>query len=153
MIFILRFLLLIYMYGLSRNYQFNKMLFGNVFTRICDTFSFFYKYNDAAARYLQFCSYVYIYGKKGNERDKEYSLLKHNRFCLLFICLCFSPKPNSVLQNILLIVLSHWEKELFFDEIPSNTPTEKKPWKESPRNITLQTWSLVFGKPDINLNG
>ena len=68
---------------------------------------FFYKYNDAAVRYLQFCSYVYIYGKKGNERDKEYSLLKHDRFCLLFICLCFSLKTNSVLQSILLKDLSH----------------------------------------------
>ena len=67
----------------------------------------FLKYNDAAVRYLQFCSDGYIYGKKGNERDKEYSLLKHDRFCLLFICLCFSLKPNSVLQSILLIVLSH----------------------------------------------
>ena len=47
------------MYGLSWNYQFNKMSFGNVFTRICDAFSFFYKYNDAA------------YGKKGNKGDKE----------------------------------------------------------------------------------
>ena len=69
--------------------------------------SSFYKDNDAAVRYLQFCSYVYSYGKKGNEHDKEYSLLKGNRFCLLFICLCFSLKPNSVLQSILLIVLSH----------------------------------------------
>ena len=78
---------------------------------------------------------MYIFmGKKGNERDKEYFLLKHERFCLLFICLCFSLKPNSVLQSILLAVLSHWEKELLFDENPSNTPTEKKPWKEFPKN-------------------
>ena len=106
------------------------MSFGNVLTRLYDAFSrclqfCSYKYNDTAVWYLQFCSYTKIYRKKGNKHDKEYSLLKHDRFCLLYICLCSSLKPNSVLQSILLIVLSHWKKELLFDEIPSNTPTEK----------------------------
>ena len=33
-----------------------------------------YKHNDAAVWYLQFCSYAYIYRKKGNRHDKGYSL-------------------------------------------------------------------------------
>ena len=45
-----------------------------------------YKYNDAAMRHLQFCSYTYNYRNKGNEHDKECSLLKHDRF-LFIICL------------------------------------------------------------------
>ena len=111
------------------------MSFGNMWClQFCS-----YKCNEAAVRYLQFCSHVYVYGKKGNEHDKEYSLLKHERFSLSFICLCFSLKPISVLQSILLIVSSHWEKELLFDEIPGNIPTERipqktKPWKDSPKN-------------------
>ena len=135
LIFILNFLLLIYMHGLSWNYQFNKMSFGHVFTRINDAFSFVLI--SIMTQLYDIFSFVLMYifmGKKGNERDKEYFLLKHERFCLLFICLCFSLKPNSVLQSILLAVLSHWEKELLFDENPSNTPTEKKPWKEFPKN-------------------
>ena len=85
------------------------MSFGNVFTWIYDAFGFVF-----ITIMTQLCdmfSFVLMCkkkkGKKGNERDKEYSLLKHDHFCLLFICLCFSLKPNSVLQSILLIVLSH----------------------------------------------
>ena len=44
-----------------------------MFSLGCDAFSFFfYKYNDAA------------YGKKGNKRDKEYSLLKHD-LCVYYL--------------------------------------------------------------------
>ena len=54
---------------------------------------FFCKYNDAAVRYLQFCSYVYIYGKKGNERDKEYSyrfrIFRYKTRSFLFIIYLF----------------------------------------------------------------
>ena len=63
-----------------------------------------YKYNDALMWYLQFCSDTYTYWNLGNKHDEEYSLLKHDRFCLLFICLCFSLKQASILQRILLIV-------------------------------------------------
>ena len=95
-------------------------------------------------RYLQFCSDVYIYGKKENERDKEYSLLKHDRFCLLFICLCFSLKPNSVLQSILLIVLFHWEKELF--PIWGNSK-QRSNWKEALKGVPkkLNITNMKFG--------
>ena len=44
-------------------------------------------------RYLQFCSYVYIYGKKGNERDKEYSyrfrIFRYKTRSFLFIIYLF----------------------------------------------------------------
>ena len=57
-----------------------KMSFGNVLSRLYDALQFCsYKHNDAAILYLQFCFYANNYWKKGNKRDEEYSLLKHER--------------------------------------------------------------------------
>ena len=80
---------------------------GNVLTRLYDAFSsvlISIMTILCDMWYLQFCSYAHTYWNLGNKPDEEYSLLKQDRFCLLFICLCFSLKPASVLQSILLVV-------------------------------------------------
>ena len=123
------------------------MSFGNVLTRLYDAFR-----SVLISIMTQLCdisSFVLMHkfiGKKENKHDKEYSLLKQDHFCLLFICLYFSLKPNSVIQSILLIVLSHWIKVLLFDEIPSNTPTEKKPWKEPPKKLNITNMKFRIWK-------
>ena len=122
-------------YGLIWNYYVNKISFGNVLTPLYDTSS-----SVLIHIMTQLCdvfSFVLMHifiGKKGNKHDKEYySLVKHDRFCLLFICLFFSLKPNSVLQSILLIVLSHWEKEVLFDKILSIASTERSFERSPPK--------------------